>query len=181
MARILILYSTVEGHTARIAERIARRLEGKGHVAAIHLLDAGASRLPDLAACDAVMVGASIHYGRHPRILRTLVRGQCAALAGRPSALFSVSLSAGGPGAKPAAAQRYLDRFLRETGWRPPLSASFAGALQYSKYGPLKRLVMICFVGLAGGNTDTSRDYEYTEWNAVERFADDFALRLKPA
>jgi menaquinone-dependent protoporphyrinogen oxidase len=181
MARILILYTTVEGHTARIAERIVLRLKGKGHVADIHCLDAGAGLLPDLATYDAVMVGASIHYGRHPRILRTLVRRQSSALAGRPGAFFSVSLSAGGPGAKPAAAQRYLDRFLRETGWRPQQTASFAGALQYSKYGPLKRLVMICFVGLAGGNTDTSGDYEYTDWNAVESFADAFALLLKAA
>jgi hypothetical protein len=31
-------------------------------------------------------------------------------------------------------------------------------------------------VGLAGGDTDTTRDYEYTDWDAVERFADAFAL-----
>jgi menaquinone-dependent protoporphyrinogen oxidase len=127
------------------------------------------------------MVGASIHYGRHPRLLRTMIRRQRAALAERPGAFFSVSLSAGGPGAKPAAAQRYLQRFLRETGWQPRQAASFAGALQYSKYGPLKRLVMIAFVGLAGGETDTSRDYEYTDWDSVERFANDFAQLLQPA
>ena len=26
---------------------------------------------------------------------------------------------------------------------------------------------MVLFVGLAGGDTDTSRDYEYTDWDAV--------------
>ena len=40
---------------------------------------------------------------------------------------------------------------------------------------------MIVFVGLGGGETDTSRDYEYTDWVAVERFAGEFAQRLKQA
>ena len=61
------------------------------------------------------------------------------------------------------------------------MTASFAGALKYSVYGPIKRRVMIVFVGLGGGNTDTSKDYEYTDWNAVERFADAYAQRLKQA
>jgi menaquinone-dependent protoporphyrinogen oxidase len=92
-----------------------------------------------------------------------------------------VSLSAGGPRPKPEAAQRYLDKFLRRTGWQPQLTASFAGALKYSLYGPVKRRVMIVIVGLAGGNTDTTRDYEYTDWDAVERFAGAYAQRLKQA
>jgi menaquinone-dependent protoporphyrinogen oxidase len=137
---------------------------------------------PDLnpAAYDAVMVGASIHYGHHPAYLHKLIRRHRDALAARPCAFFSVSLSAGGPRPKPQAAQRYLDKFLRRTGWRPKLTASFAGALKYSLYGPIKRRVMIVFVGLGGGNTDTSQDYEYTDWGAVARFADAFAQALKP-
>jgi menaquinone-dependent protoporphyrinogen IX oxidase len=37
---------------------------------------------------------------------------------------------------------------------------------------------MISVVGLACGDTDTSSDYECTNWEAFERFADTFALRL---
>ncbi len=132
----------------------------------------------DPARYDAVIAGASIHYGRHPGFLRTLVRKHRAALAARPCAFFSVSLSAGGPGAKPEAASRYLEKFLRQTRWRPQQTATVAGALQYSTYGAFKRLLMIMFVGLAGGDTDASRDYEYTDWEAVRRFADAFAQRL---
>jgi menaquinone-dependent protoporphyrinogen oxidase len=40
---------------------------------------------------------------------------------------------------------------------------------------------MRMIVGLAAGDTDTTRDYEYTDGDAVERFADDFAQRLKQA
>ena len=180
MPRILLLYATTEGQTKLIAERVAHLLRDKGHT--LETLPAEATP-PDWnpAAYDGVIVGASIHYGHHPAYLRALMRRHRNALASRPCAFFSVSLSAGGPNPKPAAAQRYLDKFLRRTDWQPQLTASFAGALKYSLYGPIKRRVMIVFVGLGGGNTDTSQDYEYTDWDTVERFADAFAQRLKQA
>lgn len=180
MPRTLILYATTEGYTVRIAERIAQVLRDKGHTVEAHPADAAAAGL-DPAQYDGVIVGASIHYGRHPGYLRALLRDHRAALAARPGAFFSVSLSAGGPRAKPEAAQRYLETFLRQVGWRPQHTATVAGALQYRKYGVFKRLLMRVFVGVAGGDTDTSRDYEYTDWDAVERFADTFAQRMKQA
>lgn len=177
MSRILLLYASVEGQTALIAERMAHALREKGHSVDLAPADAQA----DFAAYDGVIIGASIHYGHHPADLRALVRRRREVIAARPNAFFSVSLSAGGPRPKPAAAQRYIDKFLRKTGWQPQLVASIAGAVKYSVYGPIKKRVMIVFVGLGGGETDTSRDYEYTDWAAVERFAGEFAQRLKPA
>jgi menaquinone-dependent protoporphyrinogen oxidase len=32
---------------------------------------------------------------------------------------------------------------------------------------------------MVGNDTDTTRDYEYTDWDAVERFADAFAQQLE--
>lgn len=177
MSRILLYYASVEGQAALIAERIAQTLRKHGH--GVDMLPADAQA--EFASYDGVIIGASIHYGHHPAPLRKLVRHQREVLAARQNAFFSVSLSAGGPRPKPAAAQRYIDKFLRRTGWQPQLVASFAGAVKYSVYGPIKRRVMIVFVGLGGGETDTSRDYEYTDWDAVERFAGAFAQRLKPA
>jgi menaquinone-dependent protoporphyrinogen oxidase len=178
MSTVLIAYATTEGHTARIAERIAQTLRHRGHaVETCRTTDRGPPLQPQ--RYDGVIVGASIHYGRHPGHLRSLVRLHHGALESRPSAFFSVSLSAGGPGAKPAAARRYLEFFLRQTGWNPDLTATFAGALQFSKYGSFKRLLVLVFVGLAGGDTDTSRDYEYTDWDDVNRFSEAFAHRLE--
>jgi menaquinone-dependent protoporphyrinogen oxidase len=183
VARVLVVYATIEGQTARIAERIAQRLRGLGHSVASHRADKSGSGLDlakHFAACNAVIVGASVHYGKHASHLRRLLRGHRAELAARRSAFFSVSVSAGGPGAKPEAAQRYLQSFLRQVGWQPPQSATFAGALPYSKYGAFKRMLVTVFVRVAGGDTDTSRDYEYTDWNAVDRFAAEFAQQLGP-
>ena len=180
MSSILILYATTEGQTARIAERIAQILRDSGHAAEACPAKQARTDL-DPAKYDGVIVGASIHYGRHPGYLGPLMRSHRAALEARPGAFFSVSLSGGGPGAKPKAARRYLEVFLRQVGWHPQQTATFAGALPFSKYGAFKRMLMILFVGFGGGDTDTSRDYEYTDWDAVERFAETFAQRLSPS
>lgn len=168
MARVLILYATTEGHTARVAERIAQRLREQGR--AVEMLRAERSTTqPDLEPYDGVIVGASVHYGRHPGHLRALLRRHRPELAARPGAFFSVSLSAA---TTPHRARRYVETFLRQVGWQPQHTAAFGGALRYSRYGALKRLVMIAFAALAGHDTDVSRDYEYTDWDAVDHFAD---------
>lgn len=178
MSRILVLYATTEGHTAKIAQAVAQRLRGTGHTVELHRADTVPAGL-DPATHDGVIIGASIHYGHHPKHLHAFIRRHRAALASRPAAFFSVSLSGGGPGAKPEAARRYLETFLRQTGWRPRQTASFAGALQYSRYGFFKKLMMRLIVGMAGGDTDATRDYEYTDWENVQRFADDYARQFE--
>jgi menaquinone-dependent protoporphyrinogen oxidase len=174
--RVLVLHSSFDGQTARIAERIGAVLRAEGHVALVCASTEARQGLPD---CDAVVIGAAIRYGHHSRGLERLVKARRSMIEARPNAFFSVCLSAGGPGAKPVAARRYLDDFIRATGWDPAAIATFAGALRYSEYNVLIRFMMRLIVGSAGGETDTSRDYEYTDWQAVERFARDFAARLR--
>jgi len=168
MARVLILYATTEDHTARVAERIAKRLQDRGHRVDWRRAHSALTSL-DLEEYETVIVGASVHYGRHPGHLRALLRKHRPGLAARPGAFFSVSLSAA---TTPHRARRYVETFLRQVGWQPQHTAAFGGALRYSRYGALKRLVMIAFAALAGHDTDVSRDYEYTDWDAVDRFAD---------
>jgi menaquinone-dependent protoporphyrinogen oxidase len=50
-----------------------------------------------------------------------------------------------------------------------------AGALRYTKYNFFVRWMMKRIVAAAGGDTDTSRDYEYTDWQDLRAFADRFS------
>jgi menaquinone-dependent protoporphyrinogen oxidase len=165
MARILIAYASIEGQTARIAARLAERLQARGHAAELREAAAGF----DAWACDGLIIGASVHYGAPPRWLRAALRRERQALAARTGAFFSVCLSM-----NPA----YGEKFLQRAGWRPQQVATFAGALRYSQYGWFKRRLIQGFARVGGHSTDASRDHEYTDWAAVERFADAFAARL---
>jgi len=175
MTKILIAYGTTEGHTARIAECIADVIRGQGHEA--DALDLKRSRDAVMDPYDAAIVGGSIHMGKHDEHVRDFVRRNRAALERRPSAFFSVSLAAHGDMEN---ARAYVEKFEQETGWRPADVGYFGGALLYRQYGLLKRLMMKRIVHSKPGNLslDTSRDHEYTEWDEVKRFADDFLQQL---
>ena len=174
MARILLLFSTIDGQTERIAGRLREGLQSFGHTVTSCRAEAPGA-FDAIAAHDAVLVGGSIRYGRHSRALESAVRLNRPDLESRPNAFFSVSLSAGGPGARPANVAAYLLDFAARTGWRARRTASFGGALLYRRYNPFIRLLMRLIVGSSGGETDTSRNYEYTDWSAVDLLAADFA------
>jgi menaquinone-dependent protoporphyrinogen oxidase len=68
-----------------------------------------------------------------------------------------------------AGVQTMIDRFLSETGWNPGKIRAVAGALLYRRYNLVLRLMMKRIAEAAGGDTDTSRDYEYTDWAGLDR------------
>jgi menaquinone-dependent protoporphyrinogen oxidase len=114
-------------------------------------------------------------------------RQHCGTLQRLDAAFVSVTLSAAGAGdarrsehdrrASAEDAQRMIDVFVRDTGWRPEHALPVAGALAYSKYNLLVRFLMTRIARHAGAPTDTSRDYEFTDWPALDRFVDDIADR----
>lgn len=175
MSEFLVCYGTGEGQTARVADRLAGALRDRGH--ATTLVNLGADR-PERSVddFDAVLVGASLHYGRHQRAVWQFVRDELASLTALPTGFFQVSLtSASDDPDERAAAAAKVETFVDETGWHPDRIGLFGGALRYSQYGFLTRLVMKQIARAQGGETDTSRDHEYTDWAEVEVFARDFA------
>jgi menaquinone-dependent protoporphyrinogen oxidase len=175
---ILVVYASKHGHTARIAARIARTLEDEGAAVAVH--EAGDA--PDLRGFDAVVVGASIHAGHHQQDVVAWAGRHRTALAAMPSAFFSVCLTAADDTEESRTATRgYLDEFVERTGWTPARMTTFAGALQYREYDFATRLLMRLLMKRGGHPTDASRDYDYTDWDAVERFARDCAAAIPRA
>jgi menaquinone-dependent protoporphyrinogen oxidase len=72
-----------------------------------------------------------------------------------------------------------LDHFYEQTGWHPQRVKPIAGALLYTKYSIILRFVMKRIAKQAGAATDTSKDYEYTDWAALSRFIDEFVEELR--
>lgn len=178
MANILMLYGTSEGHTLRVAARLSTVLLKAGHDVTsqeIRALDADDA----VAAFDAVIVASSIHAGQPNRRIAAFVKAHREALHARPSAYVQVSLSTADPRPeKQAEAQLYADRFFEATRWTPDHVAFVGGALPYTRYGFVKRLFMKRIAGEPFDATDTGRDYEFTDWEAVDAFARRFAAEL---
>ena len=179
--RILIVYGSTHGQTAKIASRIADVLADRGHLVSCTRAEEMSPAVPrDRYA--GVIVGASLHVGRHQRAVERFAAAHAATLNSMPSAFFSVSASAASSDEESrAGAQRCVDRFVAITGWRPRRVAMIAGAIAYTKYNPFIRWMMKRISRRAGGATDTSRDHEYTDWGQVAHFAEDFAAMLDEA
>jgi menaquinone-dependent protoporphyrinogen oxidase len=169
MTQALVLYASTHGHTQKIATRIAHALEESGAVVDLRRADPLLDISP--ADYDAVVVGASIHNGHHQREIVDWLGQHAATLSTMPSAFFSVSLSAAEDADEArATVRRYVDELVDQTGWSPRRTVSFAGALQYREYEFFTRLLIKLMMRRGGHPTDTSRDYDYTDWDAVERF-----------
>jgi menaquinone-dependent protoporphyrinogen oxidase len=174
MPNILIVYSSTHGHTRKIAERIAATVREEG--AEAELVQAANPADVEPADYDAVIVGASIHASHHQREAVDWAKHHAGTLNEMPSAFFSVCLAAAEEDEESRAhATKYVEDFVDETGWSPRAKASFAGALQYLEYNFPTRLLIRLMMKRAGHPTDTSRDYDYTDWDAVERFAHECA------
>jgi menaquinone-dependent protoporphyrinogen oxidase len=177
MARILVLYGTTDGQTAKVANAVAATLETSG--VAVDVIEAG-TRDPEPQEYAGILVAASVHSGGYQRAVKRWVREHAEGLRGKPTAFLSVSL--GVLQKDPKVQQNVaaiVDRFLRSTNWQPTLVENVAGALRYTQYNIIKRWIMKEIARRAGGDTDTSRDYEYTNWAVVRAFAGRFA-RLLP-
>ena len=134
------------------------------------------------AAYDGIIVGASVIRGRHQRSVRDFVRAHCASLNAMPTAFFSVSGSAASPDERGGAeARRCVEIFLGETHWRPAITDTIAGAMAYTKYGPLLRWILKQIAKRNGGPTDTSREHEMTDWQQVQHFVERFAAAVDRA
>ena len=179
MSRILVLYGTTEGHTRKVANAIGDTLRTGGlDVDVVHVDDTE----PDPARYAGVIVAASVHSGHYQKPIVSWIRAHAADLNRIPSAFVSVCLavlSKNEAGRKEADA--IPQRLLAATGWHPSQIKIVAGALLYTRYNFFIRWVMKRIVAVAGGDTDTSRDYEYTDWADVRLFAEDFGRRLTAA
>ena len=176
--KALIVYGSGYGQTAKIARYIAQTLRNRGHE--VELIDGRAMPAElDLAAYDAVLVGASVNAGGFQRYIVDFVKRNQAQLRNLPSAFFGVSMRAAEPDAvHRAKAMGPINRFLRETGWNPPVVASFAGSIAYLRYRWLMRLIWRR-IPLPGDDRTRQPDssmapegYEYTDWEAVSRFTE---------
>ena len=170
LGKLGIFYESRGGQTEKIARRMAeavKELVCEVQVADIQNLPAGF----DPGEFDAVILGAPIYFSRHTAGMKAFILDHREILSQRPSFFFSVSLNANNESKLRGVAERYVTKFLARTGWTPKATATFAGAVLYRDYNWLIRFLMKCLVASHGGQTDTSRNYEYTKWDLVETFA----------
>jgi menaquinone-dependent protoporphyrinogen oxidase len=137
----LVLYSTIEGQTRKIAEAVASHLETQGHM--VMLTDANQVGFTDPGTSDGAILCAPVHIGRYPTPFVHFVRDWREVLNEMPVAFVSVSLSiASADEEEKTEARNYPVQLSDETGWKPGSVLHCAGALKYTQYDFFKRWML---------------------------------------
>ena len=165
----LILYSTVDGHTRKICERIGGVLTAAGHEVRLAKIEETGDL--DLATYGMIVIGASIRYGKHRPSVAEFVQKNLSLLDSRPNAFFTVNIVARKPEKNRPETNPYLRKFLQKTDWQPKLLDVFAGRLDYPSYRPFDRMMIRFIMRLTKGPTDPATVVEFTDWRRVEEFA----------
>jgi menaquinone-dependent protoporphyrinogen oxidase len=186
--RTAVFYATREGQSERVAQRVAADLRA-------HTIEADVIDVNDIQGrvswdvYDAAFVVASVHAGRHEKEMIEFVKRSKDELERLQAPFLSLTLSQAGAELVTntavqreeahADALRMVADFANETGWRFERSLTVAGALMYSKYNFLVKWIMKRIAHKAGFDGATSRDYEFTNWPAVDQFVNDEAMEAQ--
>jgi menaquinone-dependent protoporphyrinogen oxidase len=170
---VLLIYSTTDGHTRTICDRLGTLVRSKGKT--VEIREIAAVSESDLAAAESVVIGASIRYGKHSPAVVAMLKGQRALLQQRKFAFFSVNVVARKKGKDSPTTNPYLLKFLKKIGWKPAVLEVFAGRIDYPSYGSFDRFMIRLIMLMTGGPTDPKGVYEFTDWRRVDAFADTIA------
>jgi len=168
--RILILYSTVDGHTQKICERISDLLVIKNIVEVINVNNADQI---NLTRYDFIIVGASIRYGKYRRNLIQFINKNIIFLERSKTAFFSVNIVARKDEKNSITTNPYIKIFHKATNWNPDIISVFAGKLEYPKYNFFNKLIIRFIMWITNGPTNPSSIIEFTNWDKVKKFASD--------
>lgn len=167
MANILIVYATTDGHTRKICERLQQVLTGMGDQ--VDLLEVGGAE-PDLSRYDKIVLGGSIRYGRHSKLIYRFIEEHQTQLESLPNAFFSVNVVARKPEKSTPDTNPYLKKFLSQIAWRPKQLAVFGGMLDYPGCRYLDRQMIRLIMWMTKGPTAPDTVVDYTDWQQVEAF-----------
>ncbi len=168
MANILIVYSTNDGHTKKICQRLQLVIEQHAHRVKLASVDDEPD--VDLQPFDKIVIGASIRYGKHrPQVYDFIGRNE-KVLESKPSAFFSVNVVARKPEKSRPETNPYIRQFQKRTAWRPKELAVFAGKIDYPKYRFWDRQIIRSIMWMTKGPTDPKAVVEFTNWKDVNAF-----------
>ncbi|MGI9205720.1 MAG: flavodoxin domain-containing protein [Woeseiaceae bacterium] len=172
--RTLVLFATREGQTQKVATRIADHLaEGGANVNVVNAADLGKTGEIDLDQYDLLIFGASMHAGGIEKELVDFISQNQAQIETKTRSFFLVLLSAAtvDPDLRRNWLADALEKVTRQLNVSFDKVEMIAGALMYSKYSLPMKWLMKSIAGKVGEDTDTSEDYEYTDWEQVRRYA----------
>ena len=168
MANILIIYSSTDGQTIKICQKLQEVIEQQAH--RVKMISIQHEPQVELAFFDKIVIGASIRYGKHSPLIIDFIKKNERILTEKSNAFFSVNVVARKPDKNQPETNPYMQKFLKQISWHPKKLAVFAGKLDYPRYGFFDRLAIRLIMLMGNGPTNPHAVVEFTDWQQVEAF-----------
>ena len=170
MKKKLILYSTTDGQTLKICERIKKMVSSE-----IDIVSLDNIKSIELDLYDLIILGASIRYGKHKLEVSNFVLNNKEVLESKKTAFFSVNAVARKDNKNTPESNPYILKFLKQTNWKPDYVEVFAGKINYPKYNLIDKYIIRFIMWITKGPTNIKNVYEFTDWAKVDNFASKFS------
>ena len=167
-AKVLILYSSIDGHTKNICEYIKKKIDSNKEIT---ISEMEKSDLYDLSDFSEIVIGASVRYGYHRKNVYAFINNNKELLDKKKTVFFSLNLTARKPEKNTADTNPYVIKFLKKVEWQPTIKAVFAGRLDYPSLDCANKLAILFIMAITNGPKDISKVYELTDWAKVDELA----------
>lgn len=165
--KTLILYSSVDGQTLKICNKLRDVFEEYDQKIELHSIN---DFNEDLSIYDKIIIGASIRYGVHNKKVIDFINNNKEQLDSVKTVFFSVNLVARKPEKSSPDTNPYVIKFFKTINWTPTLVGVFAGKLDYKKYPFFDRIMIQLIMWMTKGPTNSDAEIEYTNWDKVKEF-----------
>ena len=165
--KTVIIYSSVDGHTFKICNRLKEVLLQNNQNVKLFSVD---DFKEDVTNYDKFIIGTSIRYGMHNKKIIDFINTNKIQLDSIKTAFFSVNLVARKSEKNTPDSNPYVIKFFKNVDWKPTIVEVFAGKLNYKKYPFFDRIMIQFIMQMTKGPTNTNTEIEYTNWDKVTAF-----------
>lgn len=165
--KIGIIYSSVDGQTKKICEKLYQLLKDEQITTELYSIE---EFNQVLSKYHTLIIAASIRYGTHNKKINEFIVYNKHSLSKIQTAFFSVNLVARKKDKSSPSTNPYMVKFLDTIKWKPNFLEVFAGKLDYKSYPFFDRIMIKLIMKFTKGPTKTEKPIEYTDWKKVTNF-----------
>tara|TARA_Y100001978_G_C23674413_1_gene425576 strand:+ start:203 stop:706 length:504 start_codon:yes stop_codon:yes gene_type:complete len=162
----IFIYSSSNGQSLKICEALNKNKESL-------IIDMDMLKTTKLDNFDQIIIGASVKYGDHNKEVYEFVKKNRVLLEKKKTVFFSVNATARKSEKNTPKTNPYIIKFLKKTNWTPDHIGVFAGMIDFPNYNFIEKYIIKLIMWITNGPTDTSKTFEFTNWEDVKKFSEE--------
>ena len=163
--RNIFIYSSSNGQSLKICNALNQNKDSL-------IIDIDKVKTVKLDKFDQIIIGASVKYGDHNKKIYDFIKNNKTLLKTKKTVFFSVNATARKSEKNKPETNPYVIKFLKKTNWTPDNIGVFAGKIDFPNYNFLEKYIIKVIMWITNGPTDTSKTFEFTDWEDVKKFSD---------